>query len=217
VTRRREILLSFGALPLAAALAGCETPLTGAPAPRFDFFVLEDLNAGSAAAPPPATESSQRTLLVSMGQSQALYDSDRIVFSPDGVSRAFFQYSNWSERPARRLASLLERRLAASGAFRSVALTTAGVRGELVLSVRLEELYMDDSVRPPVVHAAVLAELVDWRTRAQLARRSFAQRATAPTADAHGAARAANVALTRLLDELASWTFESAGRAPPPG
>jgi cholesterol transport system auxiliary component len=208
--RRRGALGALLALPL-ATLAGCLGFEVNS-APRFQFFVLEDLDAN--AAPLPVASPADRVLLLSMGQSQALYDSDRMVFSPDGISRAFFQFANWSERPARRLVALLERRLERSGAFRSVALSTAGVRGDLLLSVRLDELYVDDAPRPPVVRVAVLAEMVDWRTRTMLSRRGFVQEVHAATADAQGAAQASSLAMTRLLHELTAWAAETANAAP---
>jgi ABC-type uncharacterized transport system auxiliary subunit len=229
--RRRRLLGAAAAWPLAVAGAGCGALPALNNAPRFEFFVLDDLAkaglAGAAAGAtqgttsdavrsPLSTPSTERVLLVSMGQSQALYDSDRMVFSPDGVSRAFFQYSNWSERPARRLVSLVERRLAASGTFRTVALSTAGIRGDLVLSLRLDELYLDESASPPRVRATVLAELLDWRNRALLGRRGVTRDVPTPTLDARGMARASNVALTAVLDELSAWLAEVATGNPSP-
>ena len=72
-----------------------------------------------------------------------LYDSDRMVFSADGRSRSYFQFGNWSERPAQSLLLLAETRLARSKRFREVASSTSGVRGDLLLSLRLDELYLD--------------------------------------------------------------------------
>jgi ABC-type uncharacterized transport system auxiliary subunit len=209
---RRRLLATLAALP-AVMLPAC-VPFGGNGAPQFAFFVLEDLKAADA--PAGASAKSDQVLLIATGQSQALYDSDRMVFSPDGVSRAFFQYSNWSERPARRLVTLIERRLYGSGAFESVALTTAGVRGDLVLSIRLDEMLLDDSRRPAVARVVVMGELVDWRTRSIVDRRTFAHEVQAPTADARGAARATSVAVTEMLDQMTEWTrAASAGPAPP--
>ncbi|MFN9773807.1 MAG: ABC-type transport auxiliary lipoprotein family protein [Burkholderiales bacterium] len=201
--RRRA--LGLAALS-AAALAGCGT--LSNEAPRFEFFVIEDLR--PLAEPSSAPPRSPRSLLLTTGPAQALYDSDRIVFTRDGAGRAYYQYSNWSERPARRVLALAEARLARGGGLRSVAQTLAGVRGDIVLSLRLDELIHDDSASPGVVRAAVTAEMVDWRTRTLVARRTFVQRAPVPTRDARGAAAAANVAVTALLDELAPWVEASA-------
>ena len=94
-----------------------------------------------------------------------VYGSDRMVFSKDGHSRSYFQFGFWSERPAQTLLTLAEARLARSQRFSAVAASTAGVRGDLLLSLRLDELYLDVSVEPARVRLGISAELVDWRQR----------------------------------------------------
>lgn len=206
--RRRALLASLSA----AALAGC-TNLANE-APRFEFFVIEDLRPPGppSADAPPRTG---RTLLLTTGPVQALYDSDRIVFTRDGAGRAYYQYSNWSERPARRILSLAESRLSRGGAFRSVAQTLSGVRGDVVLTLRLDELIHFDGAAPGSVRATVTAELVDWRTRTMVGRRTFSQQAPVATRDARGAAAAASVAVTALLDELTPWVATRAASIGP--
>jgi len=206
VSTRRALLRALPAAAL-AALGGCNT-LTNT-GPRFDFFVIEDLRPGTPAADAGAPRLG-RTLLLTGGPSQALYESDRIVFTRDGASRSYYQYSNWSERPTRRILSLAEARLAHRGRFDAVAQTLAGVRGDLVLSLRLDALLHDDTTAPGTLRVAVSGELVDWRSRTLVARRSFSQDAPVPSRDARGAAQAANVAVTALLDELAAWAEASA-------
>jgi cholesterol transport system auxiliary component len=204
MTTRRAMLRALPAVPL-AALGGCGS-LAGN-APRFEYFVIEDLHAVPVS---PPTVRLDRTLLLTGGTTQALYDSDRIVYTRDGAGRAYYQYSNWSERPGRRILALAETRLSRSGNFRAVAQTVAGVRGDLVLSLRLDELLHDDTAPPGTVRVAVTCDLIDWRSRALVARRSFEQSAPPPTRDARGAAQAAGVAVSALLDELTAWVVTSA-------
>jgi cholesterol transport system auxiliary component len=195
---RRRLLAALSC----GALAGC--PTLSNEAPRFEFFVIEDLRPGAASASDAAPRT-ERTLLLTTGPAPALYDSDRIVFTRDGAGHAYYQYANWSERPARRILTLAESRLARGGGFRSVAQTLAGVRGDVVLSLRLDELVHRDGTAPGTVRATVSAELVDWRTRRLVARRTFSQQAPVPSPDARGAAAAASAAVTALLDELTPW------------
>jgi ABC-type uncharacterized transport system auxiliary subunit len=209
---RRRLLraAAAGATAPLALVAGCDTLRNDAPS--FDFYVIEDLrgNASTAPAAPPRVD---RVLLLTTGPSPALYDSDRIVFTRDGASHAYYQYSNWSERPSRRLLALAEARLARGGGFRTVAQSLAGIRGDLVLGLRLEEIVHDDSTTPGSLRVAASAELLAWRSRTMVARRRFAQTAPVGTRNARGAARAASVAMTALLDELAAWTESSAATA----
>jgi cholesterol transport system auxiliary component len=216
-TPRRAMLRrlpALGALPL-MGLGGCGS-LDNA-APRFDFFVIEDLRKTTPPSFPapstptgPARPRIDRTLLLTTGPTQALYDSDRMVYTRDREGLAYYQYSNWSERPARRILTLVEARLTHDGAFRAVASTVAGVRGDLVLSLRLDELLHDDSVQPGAVRLSVTADLLDWRTRQLVARRTFEHSAPVPLREARGAARAANEAVTAMLDALSVWTEKSA-------
>lgn len=208
---RRRWLRALPAAALGApfAIAGCDT--LNNTAPRFDFFVIEDLRTARAPAPAARTE---QTLLLTTGPTPALYDSDRIVFTPDGSSRSYYQYSNWSERPARRILALAEARLAGRGGFVAVAQTLAGVRGDLVLTLRLDDLTHDASRVPGRVNVVLGAELVSWRARRLVARESFAQSAEALTADARGAAAAASIAVTAVLDALAPWVETAAASAP---
>jgi cholesterol transport system auxiliary component len=206
---RRRLLC---ALPVAGAatVSGCTT-WTLNDAPRFEFFVIEDRHAPSSAAAssarPPRVD---RTLLVTTGESQALYESDRIVFTPDGISRSYYQYANWSERPGRRILSLAEARLAGGGGFRSVARTTGAVRGDLILTLRLDELAHHVAAPPGELRLALNAELVEWRSRSMLARRRFVQSVPVTSVGAPGAAQATSVAVTVVLDALAQWVEASA-------
>lgn len=162
-------------------------------------------------APGPATPA--KVLLLGLGQSQSLYDSERMTYSPDGRSRAYFQFASWGERPARRLMTLVEERLSASGRFAGVALTTAGVRGDWILSVRLDELYVDEAAQPPLVHLSVNAELVDWQARRLIGRQRFVERVALPGAEARHLAAGANTAVTQWLDELEGWLAEAEAAA----
>jgi len=152
-------------------------------------------------------------LLLDLAASPTLYDSDHMVFSADGISRSYFQFAQWSERPARSLLRLSESRLAAAGKFSSVASSSSGLRGDLLLTLRLDELYLDDTRRPGRVQLSFTATLLDWRQRRLIARRSFSGTQDAVTQDAAGLAGAASVVLGALLGELVDWAGASAAAA----
>ena len=151
---RRRMMVVLGVAAPAALLAGCGF----GNAPRLDFHLLRDADANAPATPGPVLD---RVLLVSSGAMPGLYDSDRMVFSANGRSRSYFQFGYWSERPAQTLLLLSEARLIDSRRFREVASSTSGVRGDLLLSLRLDELYLDASTEPGRVKLIVIAELID--------------------------------------------------------
>lgn len=195
------------ALPaLLALVGGC---ISGADLPARDFYVLED--AGSAA-PAKSTARVNRTLLIAPVAVSAFYDTQSVAFSRTAGQRAYYQFASWTERPGRRLGELLVRRLEMRGGFTSVALTTAGVRGDLILNTRLDELFHD--VPSASVRIELAAELVDRRDRSVSARRRFTQAAPVSNENAAAAAAAFNRATGILLDEVARWVEEAAAQIP---
>jgi ABC-type uncharacterized transport system auxiliary subunit len=87
------------------------------------------------------------------------------------------------------------------------------VRGDLLLTLRLDELYLDASVDPGQVRLVVSAELLDWRSRKLLGRRIFRQATEAIPADAGGVAQAASKAVAVVLGELVDFAASSAAAA----
>ncbi len=128
-----------------------------------------------------------------------------LAYSRQPGTRAHYQFAGWTERPAHRIGLLIERRLATRGRFAAVAQGTAGIRGDVVLNLSLEHLYHDVSVTPGLARVAIAAELVDWRTRALLARRTFEQTTPVASESADAAVDAMNRAFSALLDELVPW------------
>jgi ABC-type uncharacterized transport system auxiliary subunit len=202
--RRAVMLAGLAAVP--AWLAGCSLPS----APRQEFHLLRDGGAASPSGNAPAAPRVDKVLLVNAHASPGLYGGDRMVFSADGHSRSYFQFGYWSERPAQTLQTLAIARLAQAQRFSEVASSTAGVRGELLLTLRLDELYLDASADPGQVRLIVNAELVDWRQRSLLARRTVQHVTAAPQRDASGLASAASLAVGALLDDLVAWAAAAA-------
>ncbi|MBN8494315.1 MAG: membrane integrity-associated transporter subunit PqiC [Burkholderiales bacterium] len=200
---RRRLLRPLPLLGVAGLLGACSL----GNAPRSDFYLLRDAAGPGAAA---GGERIDRVLMVSAMAPPGLYDSDRMVFSADGLSRSYFQFGYWSERPAQSLQTLAEARLATAGRFRQVVSSTSGVRGDLLLSLRLDELYLDASQPPGIVWLGVSAELIDWRDRRLLGRRQLRQSAPMLRAGAPGLAEAAGQAMGVLLATLAEWSAATA-------
>jgi len=177
---------------LAVLLAGC---ISAGSVPPLQYYVLAD--AGRAPETRHASEGG-RVLLIEPTSVNAFYDSQRLVYSRAPGERAYYQFAAWTERPGRALAQLLSRRLDAP-------LTTAGVRGDLVLRTRLEELYHDASSNPGQVTIEVSAELVDSAGRRVGEPRRFTRSVPTSAENAAGAVAAANRALTEVLDDIAAW------------
>lgn len=197
-----------GAVALAATLAGC-TAFFGGDVPQPTFYLWRD--AGKSV---PAAQRSPRTLLVAPTETVAFYDSQRIVFTRAANTRDRYQFASWTDRPGRRFDVLLLERLDQRAAFASVAATTSLTRGDLLLAVKILEIFHDDNPVPGFARLRVSAELSDRTTRTLLARRVFEHGATVAEENPAAAVAAFDVAVARLLDELLAWLESEAGRSP---
>jgi cholesterol transport system auxiliary component len=194
--RKLSLVLLCG---LGTGLAGC---MSFQDVPPREYYVLDDLaKAGASGRAAPGG----KVLLVSAASASPFYDTQNLVFSRAPGQRAYYQFAGWTERPGRRINDLLMRRLDARGSFKSVAATTAGIKGDFVLSTRLEEFYHDTGANPGSVRVEVSAEIVDYAGRAMVGQRAFAQTLPVTGGDAQAAVTAFNRAVTTLLDEMAAW------------
>lgn len=201
---RRRLLGVLGALPAASVLGGC---IGLGEAPAHVFYELED---HGPARPVAAAARSPRTLLVSGVAASAFDDGTGIAYSRAPGARAYYQLASWTERPAGRIARLLVRRLADSGAFEDVASASAAVRGDWLLELQLEQLLHDDLSPPGVARIELVAELVDRAERRAIGRRRFVQQEPLAGETSAQAVAAFNRALTRLLDEVRDWVLGQA-------
>ena len=204
---RRIIAIVTGA----AVLAGCGA-LGSAGVQRY--FVLEAAPARAAPARAEATPARQKTtLLVAPTLAAGFYDTQEIVFSRTPGERAYYQLSNWTEPPARSLNTLLLARLEQAGAFATVAQTTSGMRGALLLRTQLVEMFHDATTNPGRVQVVLAAEVFEPDTRTLVARRTFSAAAPARSFDAAGAVRGFDEAVAALADDLVEWVVGADARS----
>lgn len=194
----------LAAVLASVALCGC---LGGQGTPPATYFVLSD---GGAASPPAASAPVPKNLVVASGVDDAFYDAESLVYSREAGSRAYYQFAAWTDRPSRRLAAMVERRLEARGRFASVSSITAGVNADLLLNVNVVELYHDLTVNPAVARVQLIGEMVDWKTRVLVGRRSFTVAVPVARADAKAAVDSINRGVTLILDELVPWAEDAA-------
>ena len=192
-------------------LTGC-MPSFAPNVPAQQYYVLSDL-AKPVATQRPA-QAPGRALLVNPAVTSPFYDTQSLVYSRAAGQRSYYQFAGWTERPGRRFSELLVRRLEARGAFSTVASTTAGIKGDVVLNTRLEELYQDTSAGPGRVVVEVTAEIVDYADRSMVGRRRFTQSVATSGDNATAAVTAFNQALTALLDEVSAWVETTAATRP---
>jgi cholesterol transport system auxiliary component len=186
---------------LSLVLTGCVNFGEKTKIPAVVYYVLND--------PVPATDpaplrADAQTLLVLDTTTGSFYDTDQLVFSRSAGTRGQYQFARWTERPGKRFADLMRTRLDRQGAW-NVSAAGGYVRGDVLLDTELFEFYHDAASEPGQMRLVLRAELVDLKQRALLGRRVFEQQVPLTTYDAAGAAQAANLAVSRALDELSAW------------
>ena len=191
-------------LALAGLLAGCGG--LGSSSPPHRYFVLEAWPTRLAR----GTLQRDAILLVAPTSAASFYDTQEIIYSRRPGERAFYQLSSWTEPPNRGLAALLADRLALAGAFRGAVESGSGVRGGLLLRTHLIEIYHDAVTPPGTARVALSAELSDPSGRSLLGQRRFEVAVPAATYDAPGAVQAIGQGLGQLLDEVATWSAQTA-------
>lgn len=180
-------------------LSGC---LGGQNTPATTHYVMSDTATGA-----PAQEATTvaKNLVVSGAADDPFYDAENLVFSRERGSRGYYHFAAWTDRPSRRVAALVQRRIETRGRFASVSSITAGVNADLLLNVSVVELYHDLTVTPAVARVQLIGEVVDWKTRSLLGRRSFSIALPVASADARSAVDSLNRGVTAILDELVPW------------
>ncbi len=188
---------------VAAALAGCAG---SGPHEPFRYFVL-DVPSTSAAPSSAASTATpiDATLLVLPTVAASFYATQEMAYSKTEGTRAYYQFSSWTEPPDAAVTRALIARIDAAHLFRAVAPAGGGVRGSLVLSTQLLEIYHDASTSPGMAKIVVAAELREPAKRSMLARRTFSIAVPAASFDASGAAQGFRAGLGQLGDEMTAW------------
>ncbi|HSJ79795.1 MAG TPA: ABC-type transport auxiliary lipoprotein family protein [Thiobacillus sp.] len=186
---------------LSLVLTGCVNLGEKTKIPAVAYYVLND--------PVPPTDpaplrADAQTLLVLDTTTGSFYDTDQLVFSRSAGTRGQYQFARWTERPGKRFADLMRTRLDRQGAW-NVSAAGGYMRGDMLLDTKLVEFYHDAASEPGQMRLVLRAELVDLKQRTLLGRRVFEQQVPLTTYDAAGAAQAANLAVSRVLDELSAW------------
>ena len=162
------------------------------------YFILDAAPAaGAVTQPGPA-------VVVAPTSAASFYDTQDIAYSRAAGTRAYYQFSHWTERPQRAIHDGLASRLGAGGLSRG---------GVPILVTQLEEIYHDAAQPPGVARITVTAQLVDPGTRAVLAFHRFSGSALAASYDAPGAVSGMRQALGALLDEVVAWIGQQAPAA----
>ena len=152
------------------------------------------------------------TLIVNPTHSASGFNSQRIVYVRAAHQHEYYAHSEWVDTPARMLAPLIVNSLENSGAFRAVVSTPSAADGDLRLDSEIIRLQHEVGSPPNRVRFTLRAYMVDNTTRQVLAWQEFDASVAATSEDPYGGVLAANRAVQTVLEKLAGFCAEVAGR-----
>ena len=186
---------------IALLLAGCVSVDVGGDSMVRTHYVLSDAGPMPARRATPVADS----LLIQGDDGDPIAETRSIAYARRPGERASYQLATWTDRPARRIPQLLQRRIEASGSFRAVAALGQPLNADWLLTVAIDDIHHDVVTEPGRAKLTVRASLFDRRRRALVAQRSFS--ADVPVAEANAAATVAamNRGVAQVLDALVPW------------
>lgn len=196
---RRDIA-GFTAVALLAACAAIQPPEVE----HASTYVLEALPA--AGAPRPKRD---LVLEVTPPRARPGFDTPQMAYTQRANALEYFARNRWADTPARMLAPLLAQALDQSGGFRAVVQAPSLAAANFRLETELVRLQQEFGAKPSRVRLTVRAQLIDVDARRVLASAEFDETEAAPSDDPYGGVIAANQALGRLLERLATFCAET--------
>ena len=188
---------------LALTLAGCALLASPKAAPPSLFALAPP----SESAPPHGVAA--RTIEVAPPGARPGFDGPRMAYVTRSYEIQFFARHQWVDAPARMLAPLLTDALERGGRFDAMQ-SGERVASALRLETEVVVLQQEFSARPSQVRFTLRARLLDSVERRVLAISTFEAVEAAPSDDPYGGVAAANRAVARVLDEVATWCAENA-------
>jgi len=157
----------------------------------------------------PATAQETRAdapvLVVATPQANGAYDTARIAYMQQQYGLRYYTRSSWADTPARMLAPLMAEVLNASGRFQALYTSPGRVSAKLRLDAELLRFHQDFTQTPSEMHVTLRVQLVNLETQRIVATQLFDIREAATSEDAYGGVLAANRAVARLLEALATF------------
>jgi len=194
---------------LVLLLAGCVTVDIGGEGVVQTQYVLVDAGPMPTRRATPVAES----LLVQTDVGDPIADSLSIAYARRTGERALYQLATWSDRPARRIPQLLQRRIEASGSFAAVAALGQPLNSDWLLALAVDDIHHDVATEPGRARLALRASLFDRRKRTLIAQRTFVADVAASEAKSAAAAAAMSKAVAQAFDVLLPWLEEATERA----
>ena len=184
------------------ALAGCVS-FSGEERPTHTFLLSLDSSAGKA--PSPEGKPGAWTLVVNVPVAQPGFETPRMAYRQRLYEVSYYAAHQWADPPSQMLRPLLVQALERAGYWRAVVPMPTSVRGDHRVEIDQVELIQDFLQKPSQVRVMLRMQIIKLPDYLVLGTRLFDVAEEAASDDAYGGAVAANLAVGRLVKEVAVW------------
>lgn len=145
-------------------------------------------------------------LLVGPPQASPGFDTPRMAYLKRRYELEYYAVNQWADAPARMLAPLLVESLSREQRWRAVVPVPATIRGDYRLDTSGFVLQQEFLQQPSRVRVSGRVQLIDLKDQRIMGTRAVEAVEEAATDDAYGGVVAANRAVAKWLDQVATWT-----------
>jgi cholesterol transport system auxiliary component len=201
---RRRVLLSALAVPVAAALTGCQIPVPGQGPPPLLYRLT----------PKSTYENDQSAvhwqLIVEKPLADAGIDSTRIALQRSPTLLEYYARASWSDRAPVMVQTLIVESFENSRRIVAVGRDVVSLRADFVLSTELREFQAEYFDEPsPRAHVGITARLVQLPRRAIIGSEGFESIVPAEADTVDAIVAAFDEALGKVLRRLVLWTLKT--------
>jgi len=151
---------------------------------------------------------SAETILILEPNGNPIYDSTDIAYTLRPFQIAYFAKNHWAATPSVMIQQLMVKTLENTRHFKAVVAPPFVGKYDLVLNTQLVELQQDFTVCPSEIHLTFRAELSRTSTNRTIAMKEFSVVEPALQDSPYGGVYATNLAVAKVLDELAQFVMQ---------
>ncbi len=184
------------------ALAGClSLPREERP---IHTFIL-DLGSPARGAALSEGKPGAGILVVNVPVARPGFETPRMAYTQRPYEMSYYATHQWADPPARMMIPLLVQVLEQTGAWRAIVPMPTSVRGDYRVDIDQVELIQTFLQKPSQMRVALRMQIIKLPDYLVLGTRLFDVVEEAASEDAYGGAVAANLAVNRLVKEVAGW------------
>jgi cholesterol transport system auxiliary component len=198
----------FTCIPLWVYLTAIITLTTGCS--LFEPIKIEPLHYYTVTAYPKTcpTQCQRSTVLVTQPRANAMYNSPRMIYSPDCYQLQYFTKNRWADAPPQMLHPLLIKSLQSTGYFQAIINTPTTTRYDWILHTQLLSFQQEFLTQPSQFRIAIRAQLINAHSDRIIATQDFMVLHKAPIDNPHGGAIAANLATQKILRKINNFCLD---------